>query len=125
MTRIRDADLEDLFDPRFYLDLVNRAYADELPARLTLKSISSSNPRIAARVDSYFRSTGIAGGDFDRSRPAAYLLGEHAHLRNGIDDSTIERAASLFDRINKLLPSNASNGAVADHVGLNRARVVA
>ena len=79
VTRIRDADLEDLFDPIFYLDLVNRAYADELPARLTLKSISSSNPRIAARVASYFRITGIADGNFDRTRPAAYLLGEHAH----------------------------------------------
>ena len=125
VTRIRDADLEDLFDPSFFLDLVNRAYADELPANLTLKSISSSNPRIAARVASYFRSTGIADGNFDRNRPAAYLLGEHAHLRNGIDDSTIERAAALFDRINKLLPSNASNGAVSDHISLNRARVVA
>ena len=44
VTRVRDADLEDLFDPAFYLKLVNKAYESELPADLTMKTISESNP---------------------------------------------------------------------------------
>ena len=31
VTRVRDADFEDLFDPQFYLQLVNRSYGHELP----------------------------------------------------------------------------------------------
>ena len=112
VTRVRDADVEDLFEPNFYLRLVNDAYADELPAKLTLKTISDSNPRIAQRISAYFASEGICGGKFDTYRPAAYLLQAFAARRNEIGDDTIERAASMFDRINALLPSNgASNGA--------------
>ncbi len=123
VARVRDADIEDLFDPGLYLELVNRAYARELTADLTLKSISGSNPRIVERVTSYFRIRGIDGGEFDRSRPAAYLLGSHAQMRDRIDESAIERAALLFDRINSLLPS--SNGAAEEPVGLGKVRAVA
>ena len=122
VTKVRDADLEDLFDPDFYLRLVNSAYADELPADLTLKSISDSNPRIVERITALFKEQGIAGGDFDRNPPAAYLLGSHAQLRGGIDTATVERAAALFDRVNALLPSN---GRVAEPISLNKARAVA
>ena len=107
VTRIRDADIEDLFEPDFYLDLVNRSYEGVLPSDLTRPSISDSNPRIAARVASYFKRHDIAGGEFDRNRPAAYLLGKHSQLRGDIDQATVERASALFDRINALLPVNS------------------
>ena len=61
VARIRDADIEDLFDPNFYLKLVNESYAGELPAPLTLKSITESNPRIVQRIAAHFRDQGIAG----------------------------------------------------------------
>ncbi len=123
VTRVRDADIEDLFEPNFYLRLVNDAYADELPTKLTLKTISDSNPRIAQRIAAHFASEGICGGKFDTYRPAAYLLQTFAARRNEIDDDTIERAASMFDRINALLPSNgASNGVSA---GADRTLVTA
>ena len=122
VAKVRDADLEDLLDPDFYLDLVNDAYASELPAGLTRKSISGSNPRIVERTAAYFREQGIDGGDFDRNRPAAYLLGQHAQLRDGIDEATVQRAAALFDRVNALLPSS---GAVPEPIRLDEARAVA
>ena len=44
--------------------------------------------------------------------PRAYLLEHHLELRSQIDDATIERAASMFDRVNSLLSTNgATNGA--------------
>ena len=107
VTRVRDADIEDLFDPNFYLRLVNESYADDLPASLTLKAISDSNPRIAKRVAAYFRSEGVVGGRFDPYRPAAYLLQRYGELRDHVDDATAERAASMFERINLLLPGAA------------------
>ena len=111
VTRVRDSDMEDLFDPSFYLRLVNESYADELPSPLTMKAITESNPRIAHRISAYFKKEGITGGRFDPYRPAAYLLQAHSRLCDEIDDGTIDRAASMMERINALLPpTGATNG---------------
>ena len=96
VTRIRDADIEDLFEPNFYLNSSAQTYDGELPAPLTLKSISGSNPRIVKRISDYFHKEGISGGAFDPYRPAANLLQKHSEIRHRIDDTTIEEAASLF-----------------------------
>ena len=112
VTKIRDADMEDLFDPHFYLKLVNTVYAHELPYELTMKAISGPSPRIAQRIQKFFEKENVCGGYFDSYRPAAYLLSKHLELRSEIDDSTIERAASMFNRVNSLLSVNGSgNGA--------------
>ncbi len=114
VTRVRDADIEDLFDPKLYLRLVNEAYSAQLPADLTMKAITDSNPRIAQRLAGYFEREGIAGGRFDPYLPAAYLLQHHDDLHGEIDEATVERAASMFERINALLPSSGApvNGKV-------------
>ena len=105
VAKIRDADLEDLFPPELYLELVNGAYAGRLPRELTMSTISGPNPRIAQRIQALFEREKICDGQFDRYRPAVYLLQRHAELRDRIDDSSIERAASMFDRVNALLPA--------------------
>ena len=104
VTKVRDSDIEDLLDPEFYLKLVNESYAGELPRELTLKSISESNPRIVRRTAAFFQEQGIAQGQFDPYRPAAHLLQNHDTLRGEISDAALERVASLFQRINLLLP---------------------
>ena len=120
VTKIRDADMEDLFDPQFYLKLVNTVYAAELPYELNMKAITGPSPRIAQRIQKFFEKEGICDGQFDRYRPAAYLLNKHLEFRSEIDESTIERAASMINRINSLLGVNASgNGASAYGNGSN------
>ncbi len=117
VTRVRDADIEDLLDPGFYLKLVNESYASELPHPLTLRLITDSNPRIVERIRAYFESSGIAEGKFDPYVPAAYLLQKHAELGRKLDEGTIGNVASMFERINGLLggghavPDRALNGA--------------
>jgi predicted ATP-dependent endonuclease of OLD family len=117
VNRVRDADIEDLMDPGFYLKLVNESYGSELPQPLTLRSITDSNPRIVRRVQAYFESAGIAGGNFDAYRPAAHLLQNHGELSRQLNDSTIANVASMFERINALLgdrstmPDRRLNGA--------------
>lgn len=108
VAKMRDADMEDLFDPSFYLELVNQSYSRELPHEMTMKAISGPNPRIAQRVQKFFEQEGICGGRFDTYRPAAYLLQKHLELRPKIDDSIIDRAASMFARVNSLLASSGS-----------------
>ncbi|MCH9010991.1 MAG: AAA family ATPase [Chloroflexi bacterium] len=109
VTKVRTADIEDILDPAFYLKLVNAAYAGELPEPITMKAITDSEPRIAKRLEVYFEAEGLGkNGQFEAYRPAAYLLEHHAELRGEIDEATIERAASMFERVNALLPANGA-----------------
>jgi hypothetical protein len=99
-----DADIEDLFDRDFYLELVNRAYAGELPQPVTPADLSPGDPRIVHAIEGYFRQHGIADGKFNHYRPAAVLLREQASLVPRIADTTINRASRMFTRLNGLLP---------------------
>ena len=108
VTRVRDADIEDLLDPGFYLKLVNESYKNELPHPITLRSISERNPRIAERVKGFFSANDVAGGVFDTYRPAAYFLQNHGTLRGEVTETAIESVAAMFERINSLLPTNGA-----------------
>ena len=110
VTRVRDADIEDLFDGSLYLRLVNLAYEDELHEPITMRSITESNPRIVERIKTYFADEGIEGGVFDRYRPAAYLLANHEGLKQEISKDTLDRIRSLVERVNSLLPAMDNAG---------------
>lgn len=79
-TGTTDADIEDLFQRDFYLELVNRAYAKELSAPITVADLNPHDPRIVRQVEAYFRDHDIAGGRFNHYRPAATLLREQTSL---------------------------------------------
>ena len=106
VTRVREADIEDLLDPGFYLRLVNQAYARNLSEPITLRSISDSNPRIVERLKAYFKANNINNGEFDPYKPAALLLKNHAMMRGEINQVTIDSASSMFERINSMLSGN-------------------
>jgi predicted ATP-dependent endonuclease of OLD family len=102
VTSANDADIEDLFDPGFYLELVNGAYQDKLARPLTLADLPQGNPRIVRRLEQQFRDNDIAGGEFSHYLPAAYFLQEQAALLPRLDLATLERAEKLFRRVNEL-----------------------
>jgi AAA ATPase domain/PIN domain len=99
-TGTRDADIEDLFDRDFYLELVNRAYASELSQPITAADLTPGEPRIVRAIEAYFRQHGIASGKFNHYRPATVLLKEQATLVPRITDTTVNRAERLFVRLN-------------------------
>jgi predicted ATP-dependent endonuclease of OLD family len=102
-TDARDADIEDLFDPNFFIELVNKTYAGSLPKKLTAATLSKGNPRITQRLSAYFKEQNIEGGIFSHLRPAMYLLRHQQDWLDKIDDATLVRAAALFERANRLL----------------------
>jgi hypothetical protein len=104
VTGTKDADIEDVFDPAFYLELVNGTYQAEPPRPLTLADLPKGNPRIVRRLEQYFRDNNIASGEFSHYLPAAYFLREQATLLPRLDSATLERVEMLFLRVNKLLP---------------------
>ena len=118
--KIRTADIEDIFEPAFYLKLVNDSYEMELMEPVSMKAISAKDPRIVQRLERHFEAEGIAGGHFDSYKPAAWLLENHAQLRHEIGDDAIERAVSMFQRVNSLLPhDNFANGLGGHHHVVN------
>jgi predicted ATP-dependent endonuclease of OLD family len=108
VSRVRDADIEDLFEPKIYLELVNLSYANQLEQTLTMRSITESNPRIVERLKAYFAKTGTAGGVFDRYVPAAYLLENFEDFKVHISEDSIQKAKTLVERINSLITEAGS-----------------
>jgi predicted ATPase len=102
-TGTADADIEDLFEPGFYLNLVNQAYAPDLPAPVTAADLNPHDPRIVRQVETYFRDNGIAGGTFNHYRPAAELLRQQAPLIPKLSAATLDKATLLFKRLNELI----------------------
>ena len=95
------AEIEDLFDPAFYLQLVNGTYGQSLGKELSEAELANGDPRIARRIQAYFDRNGL--GHFSHLRPATHLLREQAALIDQIPVATLDSAAKLFDRINSNL----------------------
>jgi hypothetical protein len=98
-----DADIEDLFEPDFYLSLVSQAYAQDLTAPLTAADLNPHDPRIVRQIEAYFRDHGIADGRFNHYRPAAELQRQQAVLIPQLSPATLNRAELLFKRLNELI----------------------
>lgn len=101
-----DSDIEDLFEPDFYLDLVNRAYATALPNPITQADLNTNLPRVVHQIEDYFRCHNIAGGKFNHYKPAAVLIREQATLIPLLSAATLARAEQLFIRLNALIKND-------------------
>jgi hypothetical protein len=101
-TGTADADIEDVLDRDFYIELVNRAYASELPAPITAADLNARDPRIVRQIEAYFQKKKIAGGKFNHYKPARTYLREQASLPD-LDAATLDRIEKLFQRLNGLI----------------------
>jgi predicted ATP-dependent endonuclease of OLD family len=86
------ADLEDLFDPDWYLSLLHLSRVADLRTR----TVRSKDPRVVVRVET------TLGHGFSHYAPAAYLRRHPEHLE-ALDDDSLRRFESLFRRLNSLL----------------------
>ena len=87
-----EADIEDLFAPDLYLDLLRETgVTDGDLAGLT------PNGRMVKRVEA------ALGRRFDHYAPAALLLRRQTEWLPRLDDSTLDRFESLFQRVNNTL----------------------
>ena len=90
-----EADIEDMFDEDFYLQLVNDEYAGYLPVGVTLTDLTAQHPRILVRLEAYFAQHPMTGGaKFSHYRPARYLAEKVSAL--AIPDATLERFEKAF-----------------------------
>jgi hypothetical protein len=94
-----DADIEDLFTPSYYLELVNGAYG----TKIKVGDLRAKDGRIVSRVEQHFKENGFAGGCLNHYKPSAYFLREQVKMLPKLNESTLQTASDLFDRVNALL----------------------
>ena len=98
----KEADVEDMFTPEFYLKLVN----GEFETSLSMSDLSSGSPRILQRLENYFENTPLPNAaNFNHYRPALYFSMNIDKLESSLTESDLNRFQSAFDALNKLLVS--------------------
>ena len=104
-TKTSEADIEDMFTPGFYLDLINGAYAGDLSSgKIKIADLSSQHPRILVRLGEYFNKHPLkAGVQFNHFAPARYLAQNIGTLGPKLDAATLGRFEEAFKTINALL----------------------
>ena len=99
-TGASEADIEDMFDPEFYLKLVN----GEFDVSLILSQLSSTHPRILQRLEKHFEKHPLPKHTmFNHYRPARYLSENIGSLETELADETLDRFQRAFDALNQLL----------------------
>lgn len=97
-----EADVEDLFDAKMYVDLVNAAYAGALAGSpITVEDLGGGD-RITKDVSALFADRGVNGGKFNHFAPAGALLRARA---TKLPKAVLDRAEKLMSAINMVLDS--------------------
>lgn len=102
-----EGDIEDIFDPETYAEIVNRSY--ELPEshRVTAEKLDqdTSTPRVVKKVETVFQLMPPSIPMFDHFTPSAWLIrnpnalaGEREHIKK-----TLAVAEQVFRTFNRLL----------------------
>jgi predicted ATP-dependent endonuclease of OLD family len=102
-TGAKEADIEDMFDENFYLDLVNAEYKSALKLPLKASDFKSRAPRVLQRLESYIGESGNLPGAFSHYRPARYFHENLEALAKKISDATKDRFERAFKDLNGLL----------------------
>ena len=98
----KEADIEDMFSPAFYLNLVNQTFG----ATIGLTDLSSNHARILRRLEQYLATTPLPeGAIFNHYRPARYFANSVGSLAAQLTDQELERFKKAFEALNRLLPA--------------------
>ena len=99
-----EADIEDMFEMDFYLDLVNAEFKRELTKKITKSSLAGQSPRILRRIEDWIEQNPLKNGSkFSHYRPARYFAEQIAALSVKLSVETLDRFEAAFSVLNKLL----------------------
>ena len=97
----QEADIEDMFGPELYLQLVNGAFG----STIGLIDLVSEHPRVLSRLERYLKENSLPdNATFNHYRPARYLVENIGSLESNLDEAVLGRFQRAFDALNKLLP---------------------
>ena len=99
-TEADEADVEDMFDPKFYLRLVN----GEFGSYVALDDLPKEHPRILCRIKHYLENNPLPkDASFNHYRPARYFSDNIDSLADELSEQELDRFQQAFTALNKLL----------------------
>ena len=95
-----EADIEDMFDPEFYLRLVNGAHGSSIG----VADLPVAHPRIVRRIEQYLDKVPLPNDThFNHHRPARYFSDNVGSLADELSELELNRFQEAFNTLNKLL----------------------
>ena len=96
----KEADVEDMFEPEFYLKLLN----SEFGTLVAVDDLGTPRPRILRRVEKYLERNPLPNGAvFNHYRPARYFSANLGLLEGEVSEATLQRFDEVFAALNKLV----------------------
>ena len=86
-----EADIEDLFDPEFYLSLVNEEFKNEIAKPIDASMLNEHMPRILRALEEFIADNPFKSGRFGHYRPARYFVENLDSLWPRVSDQTKDR----------------------------------
>lgn len=103
-----EADIEDFFDPAFFVDLINRTYGLKDDHVLTVEKLEGADAntgRLVKKAEAYFRVLPAEIPEYSHYDPSMFLL-QHPELWKGKGkpvQETLKRFEAAFERIAKFI----------------------
>lgn len=103
-----EADIEDFFDPAFFVDLVNRTYGLKDGHELTVEKLHAADEnttRLVKKAEAHFRVLPTEIPEYSHYDPSLFLL-QHPELWKGKGkpvQETLNRFEAAFERIAKFI----------------------
>jgi hypothetical protein len=95
-----EADVEDMFNPGFYLKLVN----SEFGSSVGVGNLPKGPPRILRRLEQYLEKNPLPKeASFNHYRPARYFTENIGSLASELTEPQLDRFRQAFGAVNALL----------------------
>jgi len=99
-----EADVEDMFDENFFLDLVNAEFRANLQKPVAIADLDGGIPRINVRLETYFQANPMRNAvSYSHYRPARYFSEKATSLESRISKETFDRFEAAVKALNALL----------------------
>jgi len=98
----KEADIEDMFDPTFYLGLVNAEYKSALQTPLAISGLPKRE-RILSAIHAHLQKNPLTTGHFNHYRPARYFTENIGVFSASISSDALDRFEHAFKRLNTIL----------------------
>ena len=102
------ADVEDLFERKFYVDIINREFAAQLAEPIDPEKLNPKEPRTLKAIETHLKANPLKSGTFGHYRPARYFSENVGALWGGVSDEVKDRFEAIFIALNKLLRKGTS-----------------
>lgn len=102
-TGAAEADVEDMFDRSFYLEIVNEEYGKQLSSKVTLAGLNQNIPRTLRAIDAWLVENPMKSASFGHYRPARYFTENITRLWPKVSEETKDRFEAAFKHLNGLL----------------------